>query len=65
MQIAVEFRDPDDHRLEICWGIDKIAPGEQARPVNKWKGARSLEAAIADPVAGQDTRLNDPGLLAR
>jgi catechol 2,3-dioxygenase len=64
VQIAVEFRDPDNHRLEIYWGIDQIAAGAQARPAHEWKGAHSLEAAIADPVAGQDTRLNDPALLA-
>ena len=64
VQIAVEFRDPDNHRLEIYWGIDQIAPGEAARPAEQWKGAASLEAAIADPVKGQDTRLLDPGLLA-
>jgi catechol 2,3-dioxygenase-like lactoylglutathione lyase family enzyme len=64
VQIAVEFRDPDNHRLEIYWGIDQIAPGEQARPANEWKGALSLEAAIADPVKGQDTRLQNPSLLA-
>jgi catechol 2,3-dioxygenase len=63
VQIAVEFRDPDNHRLEIYWGIDQIAPGEQARPAHEWKGATSLEAAIADPVAGQDTSLRDPSLL--
>lgn len=63
VQIAVEFRDPDNHRLEIYWGIDQIAPGEKARPAHEWKGARSLEAAIADPVTGQDTTLKDPGLL--
>ena len=63
VQIAVEFRDPDGHRLEIYWGIDQIAPGEQARPAHEWKGALSLEAAIADPVKGQDTTLKDPSLL--
>ncbi|PPQ28707.1 VOC family protein [Rhodopila globiformis] len=63
VQIAVEFRDPDGHRLEIYWGIDQIVPGEQARPAHEWKGAQSLEAAIADPVRGQDTRLQDPALL--
>ncbi len=56
VQIAVEFRDPDGHRLEIYWGIDQIAPGAQARPAQEWKGARSLEEAIADPVVGQNTR---------
>jgi catechol 2,3-dioxygenase len=63
VQIAVEFRDPDGHRLEIYWGIDQIAPGAKARPAHEWKGARSLEEAIADPVVGQDTRLRDPTLL--
>ncbi len=63
VQIAVEFRDPDNHRLEIYWGIDQIAPGEQARPADEWKGALSLESAISDPVKGQDTRLKDPSLL--
>jgi catechol 2,3-dioxygenase-like lactoylglutathione lyase family enzyme len=65
VQIAVEFRDPDNHRLEIYWGIDQIGPGEKARPAHEWKGAQSLEAAIADPVAGQDTRLRDPAVLNR
>jgi catechol 2,3-dioxygenase len=64
VQIAVEFRDPDNHRLEIYWGIDQIAGGADARPAEEWKGAQSLEAAIADPVKGQDTRLRNPGLLA-
>jgi catechol 2,3-dioxygenase-like lactoylglutathione lyase family enzyme len=63
VQIAVEFRDPDGHRLEIYWGIDQIGPGEHARPAEEWKGALSLEAAIADPVKGQDTSLKDPNLL--
>ena len=63
VQIAVEFRDPDGHRLEIYWGIDQIPSGAQARPAHEWKGAGSLEAAIADPVAGQDTTLQDPGLI--
>jgi len=63
VQLAVEFRDPDNHRLEIYWGLDQIAPGEHARPAHEWKGALSLEAAIADPVRGQDTRLKDASLL--
>jgi catechol 2,3-dioxygenase len=63
VQIAVEFRDPDGHRLEIYWGIDQIGSDGQARPAEQWKGARSLEAAIANPVQGQDTTLLDPTLL--
>jgi catechol 2,3-dioxygenase len=54
-QIAVEFRDPDGHRLEIYWDIDQIGDEGHARPAHEWKGATSLEQAIADPVRGQDT----------
>jgi catechol 2,3-dioxygenase len=61
-QIAVEFHDPDNHRLEIYWGIDQIGSDGRARQSSEWKGARSLEEAIADPVRGQDTTLHDPTL---
>jgi catechol 2,3-dioxygenase len=62
-QLAVEFRDPDNHRLEIYWGIDQIGSDGTVRPAAEWKGARSLEDALADPVRGQDTTLHDPSLL--
>jgi catechol 2,3-dioxygenase-like lactoylglutathione lyase family enzyme len=62
-QLAVEFRDPDNHRLEIYWGIDQIGSDGRARPAAEWKGVRGLDAAIADPVHGQDTTLQDPLLL--
>jgi catechol 2,3-dioxygenase-like lactoylglutathione lyase family enzyme len=62
-QLAVEFRDPDNHRLEIYWGIDQIGSDGHVRPSTEWKGAQSLEQAIADPVHGQDTTLHDPTLL--
>ena len=64
-QIAVEFRDPDGHRLEIYWGVDQIGSEGHARPRAEWKGAKSLEAAIADPVSGQDTTVQDPALLKK
>jgi catechol 2,3-dioxygenase len=62
-QLAVEFRDPDNHRLEIYWGIDQIGSDGHVRPAAEWKGARSLEDAVADPVRGQDTSLHDSSLL--
>lgn len=62
-QIAVEFRDPDNHRLEIYWGLDQVGSQGQVRPGSEWKGAPSLAQAIADPVNGQDTTLQDPSLL--
>ncbi|MGH7064081.1 MAG: VOC family protein [Stellaceae bacterium] len=62
-QLAVEFRDPDGHRLEIYWGIDQIGSDGRVRPPTEWKGARSLTDAVADPVRGQDTSLQDRSLL--
>jgi len=63
VQIAVEFRDPDGHRLEIYWGLDRVKKDGVIRPASEWKLARSLKDAVADPVAGQDTRLKDPSIL--
>lgn len=62
-QLVVEFRDPDGHRLEIYWDIDQIGSEGIVRPAAEWKPATSLEAAIANPVVGQDTTLMDPTLL--
>src|SRR6185437_12821255 len=64
-QIAVEFRDPDDHRLEIYWGIDQVGSDGSVRPANEWDGKPSIEAALAAPVPGQDLSLRDPSLLKR
>jgi catechol 2,3-dioxygenase-like lactoylglutathione lyase family enzyme len=62
-QLAVEFTDPDGHNLEIYWNIDQVGSDGQVRPPEEWKGATSLEAAIADPVVGQDTTVQDRSLL--
>ncbi len=56
-QIAVEFRDPDNHCIEIYWGVDQVGSDGRVRPSNEWKGVRSLEEAIANPVPGKDTHL--------
>jgi len=58
-QIAVEFVDPDGHCLEVYWGLDQIGTSGYVRPVSEWKGIKTLEAAIADPVLGRDTRLHE------
>jgi catechol 2,3-dioxygenase len=63
VQIAVEFRDPDGHRLEIYWGLDRVGPDDKIRPAQEWKGAPSLKVAIENPVVGQDTTLKDKSLL--
>ena len=52
-QLAVEFRDPDGNNLEIYWGLDQIGTGNSARPASEWRPARTLEDALANPVAGQ------------
>ena len=54
-QIAVEFLDPDGHCLEIYWGLDQIGTSGSVRPSSEWKGIKTLEAAVANPVIGQDT----------
>jgi catechol 2,3-dioxygenase len=61
-QVAVEFRDPDDHRLEIFWGLDQVAWEGDSRPPEEWAEEHSLEAAIDHAPPGQDTTLADPGL---
>lgn len=63
VQIAVEFRDPDGHRLEIFWGLDRVYRDDQIRPRAEWSLALSLEDAIAKPVPGQDTTLKNPAAL--
>jgi len=65
VQIAVEFRDPDNHRLEIYWGIDQVGSEGKVRPASEWKWSHSLKDAILDPVVGQDTSLQDPTLLEK
>ena len=55
-QISVEFLDPDGHCLEIYWGLDQVGTDGRVRPWSEWKGVRGLEAAVADPVAGQVTK---------
>jgi catechol 2,3-dioxygenase-like lactoylglutathione lyase family enzyme len=54
-QIAVEFLDPDGNNLEIYWNVDQVGSDGYVRPTTEWKGARTLEDAVADPVRGQDT----------
>jgi catechol 2,3-dioxygenase-like lactoylglutathione lyase family enzyme len=61
-QIAVEFRDPDGHRLEIYWGLDQVGGSGYVRPPEEWVWAHSLEEAVDKPVNGQDTSLHNPSL---
>ena len=64
-QVALEFRDPDGHNIEICWGMDQIDRDASSRPPEQWKEAFSLEDAVENPPTGQDVELLDPTLLQR
>ena len=55
-QVAVEFRDPDGHWLEIYWGLDQVGPDGKTRPPEEWRECFTLEEAVADAPPGQDTR---------
>ena len=61
-QVAVEFRDPDNHMLEIYWCIDQIGSDGRTRPPEDWREALTIEDAIDNPPPGQDTTLHDPTL---
>ena len=58
-----EFRDPDNHSLEIFWGLDQIGTNSHARPPEEWREELSLKGAVANAPVGQDTTLADPSLL--
>jgi catechol 2,3-dioxygenase-like lactoylglutathione lyase family enzyme len=55
-QVAVEFRDPDGHWLEIYWGLDQVGPDGRIRPPQEWRECFTLEEAVAEAPPGQDTR---------
>jgi catechol 2,3-dioxygenase-like lactoylglutathione lyase family enzyme len=54
-QVAVEFRDPDGHWLEIYWGLDQVGADGKIRPPEEWRECFTLEDAVADAPPGQDT----------
>lgn len=56
-QVAVEFRDPDGHWLEIYWGLDQVGADGRIRPPEEWRECFTLEEAVKDAPPGQDTRL--------
>ena len=61
-QIAVEFFDPDNHHVELYWGLDQVGTDGHVRPREEWREFHSLEEAIDNPPPGQDTTLQDPTL---
>ena len=63
VQIAVEFRDPDGHLLEIYGGLDQVGSDGRSRTAEEWVWAHTLEEAVENPVVGQDTTIQDTRLL--
>ncbi len=63
VQIAIEFLDPDNHNLEIYWGLDQVGTDGTSRPSSEWRGATSLEEAIANPPPGQVPVVHDSSLI--
>jgi catechol 2,3-dioxygenase-like lactoylglutathione lyase family enzyme len=63
VQIAVEFKDPDGHWLEIYWGLDQVGPEGRVRPASEWRWLHTLEDAVAHAPPGQVPVLADPSLL--
>ncbi len=47
---GVEFRDPDGYTFEIYVDMDQAKSDGSFRPPSQFRRARSLEAAVADPV---------------
>ncbi|HKJ72760.1 MAG TPA: VOC family protein [Alphaproteobacteria bacterium] len=64
-QVAVEFSDPDNHQLEIFWGLDQVGSDQAIRPPQEWREEFSLEAAVKNAPPGQDTTLYDKSLLKK
>jgi catechol 2,3-dioxygenase len=61
-QVAVEFFDPDNHHVELYWGLDQVGTDGRVRPREEWREFHSLEDAVDKPPPGQDTTLQDPTL---
>jgi catechol 2,3-dioxygenase len=64
-QVSVEFRDPDNHSLEIFWAMDQVGSDGHIRPPEDWREELTLEGAIKNAPPGQDTTLFDPSLLKK
>ena len=64
-QISVEFRDPDNHTLEIFCFMDQVGADEDARPPEEWREEFSIESAIDNPPPGQDVLLAEQGHAPR
>ena len=64
-QIAVEFCDPDNHHLEIFWGLDQVGSDQAIRPPQEWREVFSLEEAVKKSPPGQNPVLFDKSLMKK
>lgn len=49
--IGLEFEDPDGYVFEIYAGMDQVGDDGRVRPPEQWIRVRSLEEAVAKPLA--------------
>lgn len=61
-QVAVEFRDPDNHLVELYWDVEQVGADGAVRSPQDWRETFTLEEATDNPPPGQDTTLADPTL---
>jgi len=61
-QVAVEFRDPDNHLVELYWDVEQVGSTGAVRPPEDWRETFTLEEATDNPPPGQDTTLADLSL---
>ena len=50
--LGIEFLDPDGYKIELYASMDQIGWDNKSRPSDQWRRAKSLEEAVANPVAG-------------
>jgi hypothetical protein len=60
--VTVEFRDPDNHLLELYWDLEQVGTNGAVRPPEDWREAFGLEEAADNPPPGQNTTMADPSL---
>ena len=49
---GIEFKDPDGLNIEIYSSMDQIGSDGRSRPAEEWRRAKTLEEAVAHPLAG-------------
>ena len=54
---TVQFRDSDNHSLEIYRGVAQVGNDGRVWFTDEWHGVRSIEEAVANPLPGQNAHI--------